>query len=150
MRQISIQSKKKPSTNTSTIRKVRISQPVSSPIAARISLTISSPPSERNTNENSVAPKNMKKTMALVSAEFSMTSFIAFMLSRLLNHASRIAPKAPTPAASVGVAQPAKIEPSTSTIRKVGGRKLLPIIFQNSARVLGPMSAGNGGATSGL
>ena len=32
---------------------------------------------------------------------------------------------APTPAASVGVAQPVKIEPSTPTIRMTGGIRLM-------------------------
>ena len=32
----------------------------------------------------------------------------------------------------------------------VGGKKLLPIIFQNSALVFGPMSAGSGGASCGF
>ena len=72
------------------------------------------------------------------------------MLIRPLNQASRMAPRLPTPAASVGVAQPPKMEPSTSVMRNTGGRKLLPIMRQNSARLLGPTSAGSGGARSGL
>ena len=41
-----------------------------------------------------------------------------------LNIASSVAPKAPTPAASVGVAAPVKIEPSTAAIKNIGGIKL--------------------------
>jgi len=37
--------------------------------------------------------------------------------------ASAVAPKAPTPAASVGVAIPVRIEPYTVTIKKTGGNK---------------------------
>ena len=47
-------------------------------------------------------------------------------------------PSTPTPALSVAVAQPAKIEPSTTTIRKVMGNRPFHIVCQNSARVCGP------------
>ena len=47
-------------------------------------------------------------------------------------------PSTPMPALSVAVAQPAKIEPSTITIRKVIGARPCHISFQNSARVCGP------------
>src|SRR5688500_6574347 len=150
IRQISIQSKKKPSTNTRPMTNSRISQPVSRPSAFSTSVTMSSPPSARNTNANSVAPKKMKNTSALVSAALSIIEFSAFRLSLPLNQASTSAPAAPTPAASVGVAQPPKIDPSTSTIRNVGGRKLLPIITQNSRALFGPISGGSGGASPGL
>ena len=40
-----------------------------------------------------------------------------------LKIANIIEPKAPTPAASVGVAYPAKIEPKTKTINAIGGIK---------------------------
>ena len=46
------------------------------------------------------------------------------MLKRLLPIASRMEPSAPTPDASVGVAQPAKMLPSTSPINSAGGTKL--------------------------
>ncbi len=92
----------------------------------------------------------MKNTSALVSAELSIMALSALKLSLPLNQASTMAPTAPTPAASVGVAQPPKIDPSTSTIRKVGGTKLLPIMAQNSAAFFGPTSAGSGGASSGF
>lgn len=68
----------------------------------------------------------------------------------MFHHARSSAPKAPTPATSVGMAQPPKMEPSTSVIRKIGGTKLLKIKRQNSAAVLGPISSGNGGASSGF
>jgi hypothetical protein len=51
-------------------------------------------------------------------------------------------PSTPTPALSVAVAQPAKIEPSTTTIRNVIGARPCHISFQNSARVCGPYSGG--------
>ena len=45
-------------------------------------------------------------------------------LSSFFKKASMIAPRAPTPAASVGVATPAKMEPRTAKIRKSGGNTL--------------------------
>src|SRR5687768_5493076 len=150
MRQISIQSKKKPSTNTSAMTKARISQPVSRPSALSTSVTMSSPPSARNTKANSVAPKKMKNTSALVSAELSIIAFRSLKLSLPLNQAITSAPAAPTPAASVGVSQPPKIDPSTSTMRNVGGTKLLPIRTQNSRAFFGPISGGSGGASPGF
>ena len=39
---------------------------------------------------------------------------------------SRVAPTAPTAAASVGEAMPAKMEPSTATMRNRGGNRALP------------------------
>ena len=43
-------------------------------------------------------------------------------LSCFLYSASKLAPRAPIPAASVGVAAPAKIEPSTIKINKIGAK----------------------------
>ena len=71
-----------------------------------------------------MAPKMMKKTIALVSAAEVITSRSTCMLKRRLPMASRMAPRPPTPEASVGVAQPPKIEPSTSVISSAGGTKL--------------------------
>src|SRR6186713_501607 len=92
----------------------------------------------------------MKNTSALVSAELSIMPLSSFRLSLPFHQARISAPAAPTPAASVGVAQPPKIEPSTSVMRKVGGTKLFSISDQNSAAFFGPMSAGSGGASSGF
>jgi hypothetical protein len=97
-----------------------------------------------------VAPKKMKNTSALVSAALSIIAFRSLSFSLPLNQASTSAPAAPTPAASVGVAQPPKIDPSTSTMRKDGGTKLLPISTQNSRAFLGPISGGSGGASWGF
>ena len=38
--------------------------------------------------------------------------------------ANASAPRAPTPAASVGVAKPPRMEPSTATMSRIGGAKL--------------------------
>ena len=55
--------------------------------------------------------------MAQVKADLSVTLFITVLVKRLLNRANIIDPNAPTAAASVGVATPAKIEPRTHIIR---------------------------------
>ena len=68
----------------------------------------------------------------------------------MLNKANIIDPKAPTPAASVGVATPAKIEPRTKKIRKIGVINYLNIIIQSSFVFLGPILSGRGGASVGL
>ena len=64
--------------------------------------------------------------------------------------ANIIDPKAPTPAASVGVAYPAKIEPKTKTINAIGGIKDLKTRRIFSFLVLGPIFLGKEGASLGL
>jgi len=88
--------------------------------------------------------------MAHVKADLSVTLFITVLVKRLLNKANMIEPKAPTAAASVGVATPANIEPKTHKIRNIGGKKDLKIIIHNSDLVLGPRSSESGGAKLGL
>ena len=87
----------------------------------------SSPPKDLNTYENAVAPTNIPKIIAPVNADLSVTSFKTLKFNRLFKTASKIEPKAPTPAASVGVAKPANIEPRTKKIKKIGGKKDLKI-----------------------
>ena len=53
------------------------------------------------------------------------TSLKTLKESFLLYQTRIVAPKAPTPLASVGVATPAKIEPKTSTISPMGGSTVL-------------------------
>ncbi len=93
---------------------------------------------------------NIPNIIAQVSAERSVTLFKTERVNLLLNIASIIDPNAPTPAASVGVATPANIDPNTKKIRKIGGINDLKIIFQRSIFVLGPISSGSGGANCGL
>ena len=59
-------------------------------------------------------------------------------------------PSTPTAPLSVGVAQPAKIDPSTITSSAVMGNRPRQRAYQNSERVCGPKSAGSLGATPGL
>ncbi len=58
---------------------------------------------------------------AVVSAVFTHTSFSTAGRRRRLAAASSIVPIAPTPEASVAVAMPKKIEPSTARISPAGG-----------------------------
>ena len=60
--------------------------------------------------------------LALISSKLKLP-FKAEMMS---------APKAPTPAASVGVAMPAMIDPRTTKIRVVGGRRVLNIFTSST------------------
>ncbi len=76
--------------------------------------------------------------MALARQAERMASLAMSSLSRPLSQAMTNEPSTPTPALSVAVAQPAKIEPSTTTIRKVIGNRPRHIVRQNSARVCGP------------
>jgi hypothetical protein len=59
-------------------------------------------------------------------------------------------PSTPTAPLSVGVAQPAKIDPSTTTISRVIGNRPVQSAHQNSERVRGPYSGGSFGAAPGL
>jgi len=63
--------------------------------------------------------------------------------------ASKVAPNAPTAAASDGVAQPAMIDPRTSTIRKTGGMKPRNTMVPSSVKLPGPRSSGSGGPSRG-
>ena len=92
----------------------------------------------------------MKKIMPEVKAVRSQTSFSTSQVSFLLKIASSSEPKPPTPAASVGVAQPAKIEPSTMVIRNTGGRKPFSSIRIMQPAVSGPMSSDSDGAHCGF
>ena len=52
-----------------------------------------------NTYENAVAPTNIPKIIAPVNADLSVTSFKTLKFNLLFKTASKIEPKAPTPAA---------------------------------------------------
>ncbi len=69
------------------------------------------------------------KTMAVISAVVSTDSVKFFLVRLLLLIARRTAPSAPTPAASVGVAIPRRIDPSTEVIRTNGGNRDVSIIL---------------------
>jgi transglutaminase/protease-like cytokinesis protein 3 len=133
---ISIQSKKKPSRKIIPISTNRIDHGPT-PVSRMKSTIIRSPPMVLNTKAKAVAPTKMPNSIPPVSAERLQTSRKFAQVSCRLNAASRIEPEGAHARASVGVAKPAKIDPSTITIRKIGGRKLRKTIAQNSPRVSG-------------
>ena len=92
----------------------------------------------------------MKITIAVSRMVDSMPSRISFQDSRLCRAASTIAPTAPIAPASVGVARPRKIVPSTRKIRTIEGTMPQSTRFQSSqpCRVLA--SGGKGGMRCGL
>ncbi len=107
----------------------------------------SSPPNERITSEKAVAPMKSAKMNEVVCIVSMQASRSTRMFSLPLSAASSMAPKAPRPAASVGVAMPKKIEPSTATISAAGGitaSRMAMIDFRST----GGRSFG-GGARSG-
>ena len=69
----------------------------------------------------------MTKTIDVMRVVVRMTSFSTATPSWPLEAASNIAPTAPTAADSVGVAMPAKIEPSTATMSRAGGASTVAI-----------------------
>ena len=83
----------------------------------------SSPPNPRNTKENTAAPIKIIKTMLVTFKVSLATSPIRAKPSCPLAMAISAAPSAPTPAASVGVAAPIKIEPNTVRIKATGGSR---------------------------
>ena len=87
----------------------------------RNSCTRLSPPIMRNTMEKTEAPSRMMKTILVIVAVAIIVSRRMRKDRRQRRAASTIAPTAPTEAASVGVAMPPRIEPSTARISKSGG-----------------------------
>ena len=111
-------------------------------------LTMSSPPSARNTRLNSVAPIRMRKIMLVICVVFSTTGI---MTPRRLVFiaASNIAPTAPTDAASVGVAMPPRIEPSTARISSSGATRTAASLRANAKPRGAVGSGGMAGAAFG-
>ena len=102
----------------------------------------SSPPRPRKTREYAVAPRRTAKINAVVRVVSCRTSLSIGMFSPLFAQASRRAPAAPTPAASVGVANPKNMLPRTARIRKAAGTMALKR-FQTAFKSIGsPRVAG--------
>ena len=89
------------------------------------------------------------KTRPLFLQADHMASFIIWSVRRPFSAAMRSEPNTPTAPLSVGVAQPAKIEPITITISAVMGNSPRQSACQNSPRVCGPYSGGSLGALLG-
>ena len=77
-------------------------------------------------------------TRPLARQESKIASFSILIVRRLFSAAMNIEPITPTAPLSVGVAQPAKIDPSTTTSRAVIGNRPRQSANQNSPRVCGP------------
>ena len=75
----------------------------------------SSPPNPLKTSEKIEEPRSIINTIAVISVVVSTASVRFFMVKLLLLTANKTAPKAPTPAASVGVAIPRSIDPVSYT-----------------------------------
>src|SRR5688572_23332288 len=88
-------------------------------------------------------------TRAFARQHDHMASVVIFRVKRLFRAAIKNEPNTPTAALSVGVAQPAKIEPMTKTISAVIGNNPRQSAIQNSVRVCGPYSGGSLGALAG-
>ena len=97
--------------------------------SVKIPVMRSSPPNPLNTNEKIDDPKSIIKTIAVISVVVSTASVRFALVRLLLLTASKIAPRAPTPAASVGVAIPKRIDPNTEVMRINGGSKDVSNIF---------------------
>ncbi len=108
-----------------------------------------SPPSLRKITLKMVAPIITNMIIAVVRVVSFSTARNCFQVSWREASASRKAPSAPSAAASVGVAMPAMIEPSTTRIRSIGAtrsRASRVIAWPNGRR----SRTGSGGIASGL
>ena len=118
--------------------------------------TASSPSKPLNTSEKNEAPSRIMNTMLLTRVVVRMTSRRRPQPSCLRCNAISVAPVAPTAAASVGVASPARIDPSTARISSNGGNstrttwrnRLLPRIALRSLAEIAGMACGRKKATS--
>ena len=97
--------------------------------SVKIPVIRSSPPNPLKTNEKIEDPKSIIKTIAVISVVVSTASVRFDLVKLLLLIESKIAPRAPTPAASVGVAMPKRIDPNTEVIKINGGSKDVSNIF---------------------
>ena len=145
MKAISKKSMKKPRakiTNMLTARK-----PVRPPgSCSSNSLISTSPPTPRNTRLKAVEPIRMAITIAVVRTVESLTCRRAARLKPPWAAARAMAPTAPSTPASVGVAMPKKMLPSTSRIRIRGAAST----FTSPRAVSGGRPVvSSGGASSG-
>ena len=149
MKAISKKSRKKPSTKIA--RLATISRPMRPPgsVVSRCSIQ-RSPFSPRKTSAKAVEPTRMNITMAVREVVYSLASRSTFHDSRLLAAARPIAPTAPTAPASVGVAIPAKMLPSTSRISTRGGISTVSTWRASFHPAASRTSGGSAGADAGL
>ena len=83
-------------------------------ILVKKSSTILSPPNPLKTKEKTEAPIRIKNTIEVILTLLSATSLIVFRPIFVVKNAINVEPTAPNAADSVGVATPARIDPSTT------------------------------------
>ena len=148
MNAISKKSIKNPRIKTTTLTTRRKpSAPPGIPVSI-VSIQIS-PSKPRKTRANAVEPIRRKTTMIVKRLVSSIALFRASNERDRFIIASKIAPTDPSAPASVGVATPAKMLPSTTTIRANGGTSERTTRFNSSAPAI-RISSGSAGATFGL
>ena len=124
-----MKSKMKPIKKITTMTTKTI--PITPPgIWEKILVINSSPPNPLKTRTKIDDPISIINTIEVISVVPCTASVKFFLFNFPLESASKIAPNAPTPAASVGVAIPASIEPRTATIKRRGGAKLVSTSFK--------------------
>ena len=108
-----------------------------------------SPPKPLNTDEKIVAPTKIRYTIEVTRMVSMLTDCSTDRFKAPFIRARIIAPTAPTLAASVGVAIPRSIEPSTATMSSTGGNRPL----NNAVKTFAPSSNSSitiGGAYEGF
>ncbi len=85
-----------------------------------------------------MAPRKIRNTSPLARQDEKIASFNILIVQRRFSAAMNIEPITPTAPLSVGVAQPAKIEPSTTTSSAVIGNSPRQSAYQKALRVCGP------------
>ncbi len=88
----------------------------------------------RKTIENTAAPSRITNTIEVTVAVLIVASRSIAKLKRRLATARMAAPATPTDADSVGVAMPARIDPSTVTISSSGGNSAVSTSRPSAAR----------------
>ena len=92
------------------------------------------PPRSANAAEKMDDPTNSQHTIAVVFAVRNTDSLSTLHLNCRYAPVRSIAPAAPSAAASVGVAQPKMIDPSTARMSAVSGKNEVSSIFRISSR----------------
>ena len=148
MKAISKKSMKKPSPKTITLTTRR--KPSDPPGRSCSTPAIqTSPSSPRNTSAKAVEPISRNMTMIVRRVVSAMAAFSVLTDRRRCRAASPMAPSAPKEPASVGVATPAKMLPSTTRISTKGGSIEPTTRRSSSVPGMSRNSSGMAGAASG-
>ena len=115
---------KKPAIKTTIMTKIKNWLP-DNPAESTTLTSNLSPPKPLNTNENVAAPTNIIKTIEVMYVVSLDTCSSSFQVNFFFVKARNNAPNAPTAAASVGEAIPAKMTPNTEIISTIGYRNAI-------------------------